>query len=503
VESFGHLLHGFGVALSPLNLLFATIGCLLGTLIGVLPGLGPAAGTALLIPITFKLEPTSAIIMLAAIYYGAMYGGTITSVLVNVPGEAASVVTCLDGYEMAKRGRAGTALGVAAIGSFIGGSVATLGLVVMALPLARFALRFGPPEYFSLLLVGLSLVMALAGKSLTKALVMGVLGLIFSFVGIDPIEGAPRFTFGITPLLDGIRFVPVVMGFFGVGEILINAERSLTKVMVADAEVSSFLPRREEYGVCARAINRGTWLGFFLGLIPGTNSAVASFMSYAIEKRISKHPEKFGTGIIEGVAAPETANNSYANAALIPLFTLGLPGSPTIAILMGALIMNGLMPGPLLFQQHATFVWAVIASLYIGNVILLVLNLPLVGLWVRLLRIPYNILVVFILVFCVIGAYSLNNSVFDIGMMIFCGFIGYLAKKLDFPLAPAILTLILGPMMERSLRESLSMSQGDYSTFFTRPISLVLLVITAVIFLTSAWQALPSSVREGSKEAQV
>jgi putative tricarboxylic transport membrane protein len=503
VESFGHLLNGFVVAISPLNLLFATIGCLLGTLIGVLPGLGPAAGTALLIPITFKLEPTSAIIMLAAIYYGAMYGGTITSVLVNVPGEAASVVTCLDGYEMAKRGRGGAALGVAAIGSFIGGSVATFGLVIMALPLARFALKFGPPEYFSLLLVGLSLVMALAGKSLTKALVMGVLGLIFSFVGIDPIEGAPRFDFGITPLLDGIRFVPVVMGFFGIGEILLNAEKSLSKVVVADASVSSFLPRREEYGICARAINRGTWLGFFLGLIPGTNSAVAAFMSYAIEKRVSKHPEKFGTGIIEGVAAPETANNAYANAALIPLFTLGLPGSPTIAILMGALIMNGLMPGPLLFQQHATFVWAVIASLYIGNVILLVLNLPLVGLWVKLLKIPYHILVVFILIFCIIGAYSLNNSIFDIGMMIFCGVLGYVAKKLDFPLAPAILTLILGPMMERSLRESLSMSQGDYSTFFTRPISLVLLLITAVIFLTSAWQALPSSVREGSKDAQV
>jgi putative tricarboxylic transport membrane protein len=392
---------------------------------------------------------------------------------------------------------------VAAIGSFIGGSVATFGLVLMALPLARFALRFGPPEYFSLLLVGLSLVMALAGKSLTKALVMGVVGLIFSFVGIDPIEGAPRFTFGITPLLDGIRFVPVVMGFFGIGEILLNAERSLSSIMVSEGKVSSFLPKREEYRTCAGAINRGTWLGFFLGLIPGTNSAVASFMSYAIEKRISKHPEKFGTGVIEGVAAPETANNSYANAALIPLFTLGLPGSPTIAILMGALIMNGLMPGPLLFQQHATFVWAVIASLYIGNVILLVLNLPLVGLWIKLLKIPYNILVVFILVFCIIGAYSLNNSVFDIGMMMFCGLLGYAAKKLDFPLAPAILTLILGPMMERSLRESLSMSQGDYSIFVTRPISLVLLVITAIIFATSAWQALPSAVREESKGAQV
>lgn len=503
MESLQHLLSGFSVALSLQNLFFATIGCILGTLIGVLPGLGPAAGTALLIPITFRLEPTPAIIMLAAIYYGAMYGGTITSVLINVPGEAASVVTCLDGYEMAKQGRAGAALGIAAIGSFVGGTVATFGLVLVALPLARFALKFGPPEYFALLCVGLSLVMGLAGKSLTRALMMGMLGLIVSLVGVDPVEGAPRFTFGITQLLDGVRFVPVVMGFFGIGEILLNAERSLVGVMAGGGKVSSFLPRRQEWPVCVTSILRGAGLGFFLGLIPGTNSAVAAFMSYVVEKKVSKHPERFGTGVIEGVAGPETANNSYANAALIPLFTLGLPGSPTIAILMGALIMNGLMPGPLLFQQHATFVWAVIASLYIGNVILLILNLPLVGLWAKLLKIPYESLVVLILVFCIIGAYSLNNSVFDIGVMIVCGVLGYIFKKLDFPMAPAILTLILGPLMERSLRESLSISQGDYSIFFTRPISLTLLVITALILATSAWQAWPSAVREESKDAQV
>ncbi len=503
MESLQHLLMGFSVALSLKNLLFATIGCVLGTLIGVLPGLGPAAGTALLIPITFRLEPTPAIIMLAAIYYGAMYGGTITSVLINVPGEAASVVTCLDGYEMAKQGRAGAALGIAAIGSFVGGTVATFGLVLVALPLARFALKFGPPEYFALLCVGLSLVMGLAGKSLTRALMMGIVGLVFSLVGVDPVEGAPRFTFGITQLLDGVRFVPVVMGFFGIGEILLNAEKSLVGVMAESGKVSSFLPRREEWPVCITSILRGTGLGFFLGLIPGTNSAVAAFMSYVVEKKVSKYPKRFGTGVIEGVAGPETANNSYANAALIPLFTLGLPGSPTIAILMGALIMNGLMPGPLLFSQHSQFVWAVIASLYIGNVILLILNLPLVGLWAKLLKIPYESLVVLILVFCVIGAYSLNNSVFDIGVMIVCGILGYVFKKLDFPMAPAILTLILGPLMERSLRESLSIAQGDYSIFFTRPISLVLLIITAIILATSAWQALPSAVREESKEAQV
>ncbi|MCX5736298.1 MAG: tripartite tricarboxylate transporter permease [candidate division NC10 bacterium] len=381
--------------------------------------------------------------------------------------------------------------------------MANCGLVLVALPLTKFALKFGPPEYFALLLVGLSLVMGLAGKSLVKALTMGIIGLLFSFVGIDPIEGAPRFTFGIAPLMDGIRFVPVVMGFFGIGEILINAEKSLAGVMAGEGKVTSFLPRRDELPICVTSILRGTGLGFFLGLIPGTNSAVASFMSYAIEKKVSKHPEKFGTGVIEGVAAPETANNAYANAAMIPLFTLGLPGSPTIAILMGALIMNGLTPGPLLFSQHAVFAWAVIASMYIGNVILLVLNLPLVGWWAKLLKVPYNILVVFILIFCIIGAYSLNNSMFDVGLMILCGLLGYAFKKLEFPLAPAILTLILGPLMERSLREALSLSQGDYSIFFTRPISLFFLVVAGIILATSAWQAWPSAVREESKEAEV
>ena len=494
---------GFSIALSLQNLLFAFIGCTLGTLIGLLPGLGPAAGTAILIPITFKLNPTSAIIMLSAIYYGAMYGGTITSILINVPGEAASVVTCLDGYAMAKQGRAGPALGIAAIGSFVGGTVATFGLVLVALPLARFALRFGPPEYFSLLCVGLSLVMGLAGKSLVHALMMGVLGLLVSLIGVDPIHGAPRFTFGVTRLMDGIKFVPVVMGFFGIGEILLNAEKTLASVMADSGKVTSFFPRRDEWRISITSILRGTGLGFFLGLIPGTNSAVASFMSYIVEKKVSKHPEKFGTGVIEGVAAPETANNAYANAALIPLFTLGLPGSPTIAILMGALIMNGLMPGPLLFKQHAPFVWAVIASLYVGNVILLILNLPLVGWWAKILKIPYQTLVVLILTFCVVGAYSLDNSLFDVGVMIVCGILGYLFKKLDFPMAPAILTLILGPMLERSLRESLSMSQGDFSIFFVRPISLFFLVITAIILVTSGRKALLGALREESKEAQV
>jgi putative tricarboxylic transport membrane protein len=502
MDAFQQLMMGFAAALSPTNLLFATIGCVMGTLVGVLPGLGPSAGTALLIPITFRLEPTPAVIMLAAIYYGAMYGGTITSVLINVPGEAASMVTCLDGYQMAKQGRGGAALGVAAVGSFIGGTVAVFGLVTVALPMTRFALKFGSAEYFSLILVGLCLVMGLAGKSLTKAVAMGMLGMIFSFVGIDPIEGAPRFTFGITPLMDGLSFVPVVMGFFGIGEILINAEKSLEQVVAESGKVSSLFPRRDELRISVLSIIRGTGLGFFLGLIPGTNTAIASFMSYSVERKVSKHPDKFGTGVIEGVAGPETANNAYANAALIPLFTLGLPTSPTIAILMGALIIHGLTPGPLLFTRHAPFAWTVIASLYIGNIILLILNLPLVGWWAKLLKIPYNILMVFILVFCIIGGYSINNSMFDVGVMIICGLLGYLCKKLDFPIAPAVLTLILGPLMETSLRESLTMSHGSFGIFFTRPISLFFIVMAGATMAVSIWQAWPSGIREQSEDAQ-
>jgi len=489
VESLQNLLMGFSVALTFQNLLFATIGCILGTLIGVLPGLGPAAGTALLIPITFRLDPTAAIIMLAAIYYGAMYGGTITSVLINVPGEAASVVTCLDGYEMAKQGRAGAALGVAAIGSFVGGTVATFGLVLVALPLSRFALKFGPPEYFALLCVGLSLVMGLAGKSLSRAMIMGVIGLIISMVGVDPVEGAPRFTFGITKLMDGVGFIPVVMGFFGIGEILINAEKSLAGVMAEGGKVGSLFPKREEWRICTTSILRGTGLGFFLGLIPGTNSAVAAFMSYVVEKKVSRHPEKFGTGAIEGVAGPETANNSYANAALIPLFTLGIPGSPTTAILMGAFMMNGLIPGPMLFKEHGEFAWAVIASLYIGNVILVILNLPFIPLWVKVLKIPYSILMTLVLGFSVVGVYSLNNSAFDIGVMLGFGIVGYLFKKLDIPTAPLVLTMVLGPLMERGLRQSLEMSRGDFSILFTRPISATLLAIAAIVILTSTFRA--------------
>ena len=484
MEALQYWIQGFAVATLPMNLLYAFIGCVLGTLIGVLPGLGPAAGTAILIPVTFSLDPIGGIIMLAAIYYGAMYGGTITSVLVNVPGEAASVITCLDGYQMAKQGRAGPALGIAAIGSFIGGTFATLALMVVSLPLANFALRFGPPEVFSLLVVGLSLVTGLSGRSLLAALIMTLFGLMLAMIGMDPVRGAPRFTFGIPPLYDGIGFIPVVMGLFGVGEILLSMEAPVLEVI--KTKLTDLLPKREEWKVSTGAIGRGTIIGFFLGIIPGIGAIIPTFLAYAVEKKVSKHPEKFGTGVIEGVASPETANNSYANAAMVPLLTLGIPGSPTLAVLMGAFIIHGLTPGPFLFKERPDVVWGLIASLSLGNVMLLILNLPLVGLWAKLLEIRYQYLYPGILLFCILGAYSLNQSVFDVGVMVAFGVLGYIFRKLDWPLAPTVLALILGPMMERALRTSLEMSGGDLSILFTRPISAVLLIAAAIVLLTPA-----------------
>ncbi|MEO8305392.1 MAG: tripartite tricarboxylate transporter permease [Betaproteobacteria bacterium] len=487
METFHLLMGGFAAVMQPTNLMFAFAGCVLGTLVGVLPGIGPAAGTAILIPLTATLDPTGAIIMLAAIYYGAMYGGTITSVLINTPGEAASAVTCIDGYAMAKRGRAGPALAIAAIGSFVGGTVATMGLVMLALPLTKLALSFGPPEYFALLLVGLSLVTGLASHSLVRGLIAAILGLLLAQIGTDPVVGAPRFTYGQTELLDGFGIVPVVMGLFGVAEILLNAEAHARQVF--DTRMGSVMLSKEDIRSSTGPIARGTVIGFFLGLIPGLGSMIPTFLSYSIEKKLSKTPERFGQGAIEGVAGPETANNAYANAALIPLFTLGIPSSPTIAVLMGAFMINGLVPGPALFVEHAQFVWAVIASLYVGNVILLILNIPFIPLWVAILKIPYSILTTIILGFCLIGAYSLSNSIFDIVAMLGFGVLGYLFKKLDIPAAPLVLTLVLGPLMERGLRQSLEMSEGDFSIFFTRPISGTLLAVAGIVIAISTLQA--------------
>jgi len=489
VEGLAFLWSGFAAALTPANLLFALAGCVLGTLIGVLPGLGPAAGTAILIPLTFALDATGAIIMLAAIYYGAMYGGTITSVLINVPGEAASVVTCLDGYQMARQGRAGTALGIAAIGSFIGGVVATVALAVVAPPLARFALSFGPPEFFSLMVLGLSLVTGLAGESLVAALLMTVLGLLLALIGIDPVRGAPRFTFGVPELYDGLGFVPVVMGLFGVAEILLTVEAPFGRLVAT--KIEGLWPSRAEWRRSSGAIGRGTAVGLALGLIPGVGAVIPTFMAYILEKRLSKHPEKFGTGVIEGVASPETANNAYANASMIPLLVLGVPSSPTIAILMGAFIINGLTPGPFLFKERPDLVWTVIASFFVGNAILLILNLPLVGLWAKLLKVPYQYLCAGTLLFCVVGAYSLKGTVFDVGVMLASGVIGYWLRKLGFPLAPAVLALILGPLMEKSLRTSLEISGGDFGIFLARPISATLLVGAALIIVVAMLKIAP------------
>jgi putative tricarboxylic transport membrane protein len=496
MDTVQHLLAGLAAAATLQNLTFALIGCVLGTLIGVLPGLGPAAGTAILIPLTFQLDPTGALIMLSAIYYGAMYGGTITSVLINVPGEAASVITCFDGYAMAKQGRGGVALGIAAIGSFIGGMAATLALILVAPPLARLALSFGPPEFFALMLVGLCLITGLAGQSLLAGLVMAVLGLLIAMVGIDPVRGAPRFTFGIPSLYDGVGFIPVVMGLFGVAEILVTVEKPYSQVI--KTSLASLFPSRAEWRRAAGAIVRGTGIGFLLGLIPGVGSIIPTFIAYVVEKRVSKTPEQFGHGAIEGVAAPETANNAYANAAMIPLLTLGIPSSPTIAVLMGAFIINGLTPGPFLFKERPDLVWALIASFMIGNVMLLILNLPLVGLWARLLHLPYRYVCVGTLLFCVIGAYSLQQSAFDIGVMIIAGVIGYALQKLQLPVAPLVLGLILGPFIEKSLRTSLEMSGGDFSIFYTRPLCLALLLVAAAVLGASLMKLPPREVRESS-----
>ncbi|MDI2021084.1 tripartite tricarboxylate transporter permease [Paenarthrobacter nicotinovorans] len=483
METLNELMGGFAAAMTWQNLLFAFLGCLLGTIIGVLPGIGPVAGVALLIPLTMNLDATGAIIMLCAIFYGTAYGGTITSVLLNTPGEAASAITTIDGYAMTKIGKAGAALTIAAVGSFVGGTIATLGLVAAAKPLGEMGLLVGPPEFFALMVVGISLLVALAGKSMVKALISGALGLLISMVGIDPVAGAPRFTFGSDNLLDGVSFVAVIVGVFGLSEIL-SYRKDTSASMVQAPGLRSLLPNRTEWHRSAPAMARGTGIGFGLGLIPGMTGSVSSLLAYGAEKKFSKHRSELGKGAIEGVAGPETANNAHANAALIPLFTLGIPASPTIAVLMGAFLQQGLTPGPTLFTEHSEIAWAIIASLFIGNVLLLLLNVPLVGLWTSILRVPASILTALILLFMVIGAYTINFNVFDVFVMIAFGLLGLGLRHLDIPLAPMVLTLVLGPLMERSLRESLEISQGDFGIFVNRPISVVLIGLGLLIVLS-------------------
>ena len=483
MDLFSNLLYGFSVALTPVNLLYCFIGVFIGTLIGVLPGIGPVGAMSLLLPTTFHSSPVGAIIMLAGIYYGAMYGGSTTSILLNIPGEAASVVTCLEGYQMARRGRAGPALGISAFGSFIGGTISIIGLMLVAPPLAEGALKFGPPEYFSLMVLGMTMLIYLASGSIPKALMMAVLGVVLGIIGIDPTSGVQRFTFGILELNDGIGLVPLVMGLFGVSEVLLNVEQSL-KREIFQTKIRGLFPNLDDWRKSAGPIARGSVLGFFLGILPGGGALISSFVAYAMEKKISKTPEQFGQGAIEGVAGPETANNSATGGAFIPLLTLGIPANVVMAMLLGALLIHGMQPGPMLLQAHPDLFWGVVTSMYIGNGMLLLLNLPLIGLWVQVLKVPYRILFPMILLFCLIGAYSINYSTMDILIMIGFGVVGYLMKKFQYEGAPLVLAYVLGPMLEMALRQSLTMSDGQFSIFFTRPISAVGIAVAILLVLS-------------------
>jgi len=469
--------------MAPENLFYCFAGCLMGTLVGVLPGLGPMATMSLLFGATLKLPPVSGVIMLAGIYYGAQYGGSTTSILLNIPGEAASVVTCLDGYQMARQGRAGPALGICAFGSFIGGTIAVILLMLVAPPLAYFALRFSFPEYFSLVIMGLVVVSFLARGSMAKALLMAAFGLFLGNIGMDIITGQEKFTFGVISFMDGIGLLPICMGLFGVTEVLLNIEQGISQE-VFSGKITNLLPNRQDWKDSIKPIGRGSILGFLLGIIPGGGAMISSFASYVMEKKLSKHPEKFGTGVIEGVAGPETANNAGSQGAFVPLLTLGLPSNAVMALMLGFLLTQGVGVGPLLLKDHPDIFWGVIISMYIGNIMLLILNLPLIGIWVKILKVPYPILAPMILLFVVIGAFSLNNNVVDIYVMLAFGIIGYLFNKFDYEPAPLILATVLSQMLENSLRQSLLLSYGSFTIFFTRPISVVLLSISFLLIIS-------------------
>ena len=484
METLHSLAYGFSIFLQPTNLMYCFFGVLMGTAVGVLPGLGPAAAIALLLPMIFHAPPVGSIIMLSGICYGAMYGGSTTSILVNIPGETASVVTCLDGYQMARKGRAGPALGIAAFSSFIAGTFGIIGLMLFAPTLANLALRFGPQEYFSLAIMSLTLVTYVTKGSLLRGLIMACFGVIISMVGMDPINSSLRFTFGIPDLMDGFEIVLVAMGLFGMSEVLVNLSKPFEKREAFSTKIKDLFPNRQDWKDSAKPIARGSILGFFLGILPGFGTVLPTFLSYALEKKLSKHPEKFGTGVIEGVAGPEAANNSASSGTFIPLLSLGLPVNPSTAIILGALMILGLQPGPLLITSNPDLFWGVIASMYVGNVMLVVLNLPLIGLWVKILTIPYSILYVLIVLFCQLGAYSINSSATDVLVVNAFGLVGFLIKRYEFEGAPLILGLVLGPLLEKSLRRSLLISSGSPLTFLNRPLSAVFLLI-AIAFLIS------------------
>jgi len=498
-ELWQNILYGFQVSFQPGNILYCLIGVFLGTLVGVLPGLGPGAAISILLPATLKITPVGAVIMLAGIYYGAMYGGSITSILVNIPGEAASVVTCLDGYQMARKGRAGAALGISALGSFIGGTLSVICLMLLAPPLASIALRFGPPEYASLIILAFVMLAYFASGSIIKALIMGTLGIIIGCIGMDTITGTIRFAYGIQILYDGVGIIPVIMGLFGISEVLLNIESDIRGRDLLFTKLKGLFPNREEWKRSIGPILRGSVIGFLLGILPGGGAIISSFASYTVEKRLSKHPEQFGTGMIEGVAGPETANNAACNGALVPLLTLGIPCNAVIAIISGALIIHGVQPGPMLIKEAPDIFWGVIASMYLGNLLLLILNVPLIGLWVKILKVPYLILFPLILLFCLIGSYTINNSISDVFIMIIFGVIGFFLKKYEYEGAPLILALVLGPIFETALRRSLLISSGSFSIFVTRPISATLLAVAALLLLVGAFSK-RTFIKQGQEE---
>src|ERR671934_217328 len=480
---------GLETALQFQNVLYCLVGVALGTAVGVLPGIGPTATIAMLLPITFSLEPVAALIMLAGIYYGAQYGGSTTAILINIPGESSSVVTCLDGYQMARQGRAGPALAIAALGSFFAGCVATLIIAVAAPPLAEVALKFGPSEYFSLMVFGLIAATVLAHGSLIKAIAMVIWGLLFGLVGTDVNSGVLRFTFGIPELSDGIGFVIVAMGMFGTTEIIANMEMK-EKREIFTSKVTHLWPTKDDFKNSWAAVLRGTALGSCLGILPGGGALLASFGAYSLEKKVSKHPEKFGKGAIQGVAAPESANNAGAQTSFIPMLTLGIPSNAVMALMIGALMIQGIAPGPQVMNEKPQLFWGLIASMWVGNLMLVVLNLPLIGMWIKLLTVPYRYLYPSILVFMAIGVYSLSNNAFDVLIMALFGVLGYVCVKLECEPAPMILGFILGPLMEENLRRAMLLSRGDPLVFVQRPISLVLLLMAAALLIIVALPAI-------------
>ncbi|CAB3886923.1 hypothetical protein LMG26684_03883 [Achromobacter mucicolens] len=499
MELLQNLMLGFSVAFTPENLTYAFIGCLLGTLVGVLPGLGPVPTIAMLLPITYVLPPTAGLIMLAGIYYGTQYGGSTTAILVNLPGETSAVVTVLDGHQMARNGRAGAALSLAAIGSFFAGSVATVLIAAFAPPLAEVAFAFGPAEYFSLMALGLIGAVVLASGSLPKAICMILLGLLLGMVGTDVNSGVARYDFSIPELQDGIDFAIVAMGVFGLSEIMSNLELKENRVEITD-KVGSLYPNRQEFREAAPAIVRGTALGSALGILPGGGSVLSAFASYTLEKKLSKEPERFGKGHPAGLAGPESANNAGAQTSFIPLLTLGIPGNAVMALMVGAMTIHNIQPGPQVMSSHPELFWGLIVSMWIGNLMLVVLNLPLIGIWVKLLRVPYRMLFPAILVFCTIGVYSLNYNAFDIFMFAIFGIIGYVWSKLGCEGAPLLLGLVLGPMMEENFRRALLLSRGEFSTFVTRPLSATLLALAAILLVLVALPALRKKREEAFVE---